>query len=620
MNSSGSSSALLTQAWRLRMNQHNDRVRDLWLKIQGTLGVPAKATWEERVRWLSDAPDDEKLDALLLAASLERLEGKDSEFEAAVSRIEAFCLESGRALPFHLLFEKGLLCHVRGDYSAGLDLFTRAKQAASEPADKIYSQLNAILCLENLGVPFEAARQELCRTLAALDPSEYPGVRAQAEGLEMRGHFREGRPAQALSVRLTNPTAQPGFFRLWISELPFHSARNLCSAAEKEAFFLSAPFAPLKAYRLRTLQGVVHAKDLDEFRPPEFADRFYLWVWRWICDAKTAPLEPILALIRQQDLLSLGRRFTVEDFQLVRNGLLWMALFSESPPQGLESLLDALKPAYAADYPIFSLEELLIRYLLSRKAGERPGLETLASHPLWESPELHFRQIALSLDDKTVGAPKPLEPLCRSIRALLPRPRENRDCLYVDLVSHRVQPPGDSSAVVSEALARALRLFATTESVSFPQAAQECFGLTRYDETTHAPKVYNLLARAKPVLPKGVRVFVKSGIVHSEGSWKSVEFRLPHPMSALLDRHEVWQSLLAFEETPKESAPQPPKAVSAKDILSQIDGAVTREQLEKLTQLSRSSATRLIARWVDQGKLERVGKGKKTRYFAKPLS
>ncbi len=608
-------SPLLSQAWHLRMNQQNEKVRELLVEIRNALGLSPGQPVHESLSFAPSEKLEDIVSALLLISSLSRLEGDLESCEKGIKAVENWIVSQNRPLPFRLHFEKGLLLHAMGDHSSALELFSQAKSVAQNPAERIYALSNIVFCLENVGAPFMTAYEELRALLGKVDPEEFIGPRAQAEGLEMRSHFREGRLSKVLDAETSNAVMQSAYFKLWVAELPFHRGYAKRLPQAKETFFLASPYLPLKAYRLRTLQGMVHRQDLNQFRATEMADRFYLWTWRWITQNEAYPIESVLALFEGLDLPSLSSRLTLEDYQMVRNGFLWLSFFSSVGLDALESALAALKPVHAPNYLLFDLEEQFVRYLHEMKAKGKDSSwkPDLCHHPLWQSKDIWFREILLAVRGEKSDLPEHLKGLVRSIQNNLGGDASRREALHVDLASFQVEPEGEEK-IVSEPMAKGIALIKRSEAVSFQELALQCFGLARFDDIAHMVKVQNLLSRMKKVLPKGHTLFVKSSVAYRSGDWSSVGVRYPNVLCASLDKQEIWRDLLSTSPAPRAERAEK-KRLRPASVLKEIRGAVTREEVEKLSQISRSSATRLLAQWVKQGKLKKVGRGKRTRYL-----
>ncbi len=142
-----------------------------------------------------------------------------------------------------------------------------------------------------------------------------------------------------------------------------------------------------------------------------------------------------------------------------------------------------------------------------------------------------------------------------------------------------------------------------------------CFGLSRFDAEIHNPKVFNLLARMKALKTPGIRFQLKSGRIYASGSWEGVRFVRPHGMGLQLESRAGWNEL--FEKKQKPIEPAAERWVKPSVALKQAEKntELTREEIERMTGKSRSTATRLLNRWLKDGILKKVGRAKNTRYL-----
>ncbi len=607
----------LSQAWARRFNQQIDECRLLLEPIRTALGLPKAPD----ASVLSEVTEDSGYEAtsyVLLCASLARAEGKHRQAKEWISMVDAHYSKNELSVPYHLPLQKGLTLFVDGDYSQALEQFLLAKNRAEHPTHAMIALANAVLCLENLGLPFEKTLEdfrELFRKEAALDAT-LVDIRNQLEALEMRRAFRSGDMATAFSRPMLPPVSQATYYRLWLSELPFHRFHSKLEPTEMECFLVASPYFHQKSFRLRTLQGLVHEADRNAFRPSEMADRLYLWTWRWLTRPEVFPADRVTGLFQGLDFPKLRENFTAEDAQMFRNALLWLALFLPARTGPLKRLALSLRSGGQPDYPVYDFEFQVLDWLVCLREGKtseaRRRLKELKTHAQWNNVDLHLAGLVESLENPEKPAPVALEGLAAQLRILC-RIEEVTSDLTVDLAALRLTT-AKGEDVLSEPMCLAFELLHGKPCVEVAEFALVCFGLTKFDAIIHNPKVFNLLARMKSLKTPGLTFQLKSGRIYAQGSWEKIRFVRPHGMGLVLEQREEWNELFEKKEKPVEAGEE--RWVKPSVALKQAEKSaeLTREEIERLTGKSRSTATRLLNRWLKEGILKKVGKAKNTRY------
>jgi hypothetical protein len=610
----------LVKAWELRMDRELGECRQLFSEITALLQVDSTITEKSFAAF----PLPEFLihvDYTLLMASLKRADGQISESKNLIQLVEKVMQARNHPLPFQFYFQKGVTALLlEGDYSQGLDMFVKAGSLATSLMEKISAQSNTIYCLENLGMAFEGASAALEALLQEAKPNAFPDARAQFDALRMRQAFRNGFFDDAFKIKISEKVSQATHLRYWISELPFHRHYGEFSEAEKERYLTQSANRLQKAYHLRTFQGIVHPADLDSFRESDYCDRLYLWVWRWLADPNAFPLEKVLSLLQNTTIQTLSPRLTQEDLQMLRNSVLWISLFVPAQTLTLKKLAASLNREIQRRYSYFDFEEMGITYLSKLQAGEKEAqsiLRKLQSHALWKSKDLYlpklFSSVACS-DGNDI--PEILRPLSQRLRQIcIGQKPVDKEKLYVDLLTYRVMWKGGKERIISENMCFALDLLYRKECVEFAEFGLVCFGLRQFDSFTHSAKVYNLLARLKACLPKSLSLKTKGGRIYAVGTWENVQFERPIGCEEVVQRQSEWRHLfvkeLAARKAPEQRRPKP------NFFLAEAPGKkiLSRKELEALTGKSRSTASRLIAHWIEQGVVKRIGSAKNTKYL-----
>ncbi len=614
--------ALLQKAWSLRMNQQFEEFRLALADLRHQLQIPPGKLSASYLSSFSEFSQREpRIEFYLLLASQARAEGQVAVSKFTLETLESFFSDNGEQAPFQFYFQKGLNLIVETDYSAALEVFLTARLNTTLPHEKIYALTNALFCLDSLGLSLSKTRQELEVLLktSGIEKELTQSVLSQIRAFDLRIHFREAQFEKIFRTKEAPHTIvdQASYFRLWLSELPFHSFQNSLAAEQSEEFYLSCPYFYQKAYRLRTLQGILHPTDLSGFRETEFADRLYLWTWRWLSNSEKFPIQRIMSLLRDFDLTHLVSRVSAEDFQMVRNSLMWMSLFDPSSLPAIRRVIQSLQPGRAQDYPVFEFESYMLSYFLAlrdRRAQEAQDFKkVLMNHPLWKASSVYWPGLIESLEGKS-DSKLPL--LTRSLRQLLfgSSSVEGKE-LVINLDTGQIT--WSKSSVLSSTMAVAFDLLYKKNQVSFDELCFACFGIARFDSVIHNSKVFNLLSRMREIAPSGLKLGTKSGMIYASGDWSGIGFIGLHSSASKLRGQAEWKDLISKKRGPSTADSETERFVKPALVLKKLAGQkeLSREELEELTGKSRSTANRLIARWIKQGVLIKTGKAKNTRYI-----
>jgi hypothetical protein len=607
---------MMELAWQLRTEQQVGLCREQLGKILSVLGIQIQDLSERLLLQCAASQQAVLADVTLLAASLARSEGKLDESKRMIAFVESALSTLSLPAPFQLHFQKGNTNLIEGDYSEGLNHFLLAVRTASSLMEKICAQSNIIYCLENMGLPFDSALKELELLFGKADSRDFIDLRTQYSAMKMRLHFRRGELTSVFESSESLP-GQAMHFRSWIAELPYHKFYGFLSEGEREVYLTQNPHFFQKAYRLRTLQGILHPADAKPVRASDLCDRLYLWTWRWLTNPESFTLEKVLALLKDVDFPALAPRLTLEDCQLLRNALLWVSLFAPSRASSLRRLAQSLVPKSKAVYPLFDFETHLLEYLSAVQQSPskgRPLFAQLKKHALWGSQEVFLSQLALLAAGEVGSVAEPLSLLGKRLSQIcVSQHKLEQGKLYVDLVTFRLQWNEGKDWVLSEPMCLALDLLYRRECVESSEFVEVCFGLPHFDSFIHNAKIYNLLARVKRSLPKSLHIKTKNGRIYAIGEWDSVVFQRPAGCGEVVERQNEWKHLAHAQQPTKNMA----RPVKPAVLVAGTDGKklLTRKELESLTGKSKSSASRLISSWIDQGLVRRVGQAKNTKYL-----
>lgn len=619
-------SSQIQRAWELRLNQNVEECRELTISLKQEMGIPlGQLTHEEIQSLFSKADSDSLVEVLLLGASLARAQ-KDLAYSSLILEAvnQALRLKE-RSAHYRLYFEKGLNSLLYGRYSVALEEFQIASSLARNQMETICALVNLLICRDSLGLSGSHNRLQLNKAMKNFpQPKKLSGVYSQLMLLDLFKDFREGKIRSALTrgaQKNSKDFSQVESFTWWLRALPYHADYKELTATQWEKIPMQIPLSVHGSFRCRTLHGVLHPDDRKWTKPSEFVDRLYLWVWRWLADPEKYPIQRVMALLKDTAVFDDPHRLTAEDCELLKNALLWLGLFDASSERKLHVLVEKLNIHVPVFFPLLELEKLVIYYLTARREGDvilsADYLSALKKHSLWSDSRLRFRALLEAVTEEKEIVPS-LQTLARNLQKLVrPKDRSQDSRLTVDLTKHQVIDSKSRSKIVSEPMALALSLLQERGTVSCEQFAEVCFNLTRYDSTIHQAKIFNLLARLRQ-LPLGDLHFrLKAGFIIAEGDWSSVTFIRDCALAHALRSQPEWKELVS---PPKSSDAPAALRPRQKPKLEELDWKfpVTRRELEERAQLSRSTMTRLLTQWLNDGSVVKVGNARSTTYRLSP--
>ncbi len=600
----------LTKGWRHRVNLELDEsLKDL-AALKEKIGIPSQLSEEVLGTLLESDFNDIILDTLVLGFSLASAASDGHTSFQSLRQIETALSKTGRPESFYLLYEKGKQLLGKGEYCEAVELFLRASWKGIDSEQRMLGLINALFCMEGLGIAYENTLRQVEKLALDLEGEfHFKIIKRQLEAFQLRALVRSGKIEEAIALDRKRPPAlldQGRYYTYWVRSLPFHNAYRPLSKSEIESFVTNRSFLPYKSYRLQTLQGLFHPDDSKIMRPTESCDRLYLWVWKWLESPERFPPQKISALLKEMDFAALAHRMTCEDAQIARNALLWIGLFDPSAEKRLKVLMNLLNRHPDRDFPILSLEYLTVHYLMSLRDENQLLAEdhkiTLSQHPLWNSPQLHFKALVESVINGKGIHPPQLRKMALNLKTLfIPSVSEPRKMIVIDLLRYHIIREKEKR-VVSQPLCLAFHLLQEHPVVSCEEFVSVCFNLSRYDPLVHNPKIFNLILRMKKMVSPEISIRMKDGQLLSEGSWRQISFINLKQVPRLPD-------FLNNEVSHLSDSPH-----SRKARLPHWEGSATRKEIESLLGKPRSTTNRLIAQWAREGAIVRQGINKQITY------
>jgi hypothetical protein len=251
--------------------------------------------------------------------------------------------------------------------------------------------------------------------------------------------------------------------------------------------------------------------------------------------------------------------------------------------------------------PETRFENLLIRYFIA----ERNGSETLALSLLQMLRESFFDH---PKGQTLVGAKSLLE----SIDLLYPSLYKHKTNALVTVHLGHWEIQAHGKKFVSKPLCLFIELLRTNLSISFGELLTAAFDIPNYHESYHYQKIQNLISRLRMISTDFV-ITTRQGRIYSSIDWNQVSI-------VSMSRHQ--ESLkqsgilnLFFNSTEeKVTVEKCVMRISISKLKSTFVSDFSRADFERVTGFPRSTASRFLKNWLDQGILAKTGAGKATSY------
>ena len=290
----------IDEAWQLRIDGQLDAALLRCAGFRKTIPMLQERLDELLVGKIFGIEDaDVYLDFVILQASIARAKKRIDEFQRILSIVKKGLIENSLPTPFWFLFEEAIFAFRSGDFSTALDGFSIADIKARNSFEHLLIKINTACCLYTLGQTFTAALAEcdsyLQQTEQEAPTSHLTAIRNQKSALEVFYQFRQGNIETILRSEVPQGTPTD-FLKAWCLQLPYHRFYKKNRLEENDLRFSSSTCLE-PAYRQRTLLGLTHPTDNNPPRLSDWADRVYLWVWRWLVAPDTFSIEKVLATL-----------------------------------------------------------------------------------------------------------------------------------------------------------------------------------------------------------------------------------------------------------------------------------------------------------------------------------
>ncbi len=572
---------------------------------------------------------------ILLGSSIARAQRNYQKSDTLFELGKKICQLSSKSKDYFLQQETGIRYYIQGKFYEALESFINAKLQAPVEEFKLTCLTNALFCMDLLGISFQNTLNEIKSSSLYInkDPLFYYTI----EQFEVRKKFQKGDFDSIFKLSQKNDQlAREGriaartdvkniFFIKWLEGLPYHRYSKVTNL-DLEELTKRQQSLYLGAFRLRTLQGILHPDDLININLQELIDRVYLWVWRWLYDPDSFHIKKIFVLVDKIDLSADSHRLTIEDKQMLTNALLWISLFGQEELSKIEKLLSILSPSCfttpSSNFSLFEFERLFIHYFFAlrdnRYIEAKDLLQSIHLHPLSADrqltlPELIEEKAEVEAEEESVS-----KNLLNRLKSNLNRITnniqiKNTDEYLINLNNSKIVNLKTNQETISRPMTLALQLLSQNFTVKCKDFLNYCFGLSNYNSFTHDTKIYNLISRIKSQFKSNLTLHVKSGMVVCKGTWENFTFYDASGPTKQIITYGSWLNLDSKLVTSSLQSNQNQNQ-KINELFNIVDQEVSRGQIEEIIDRPRSTVNRLLNKWIQDGLVEKKGKSRNTRY------
>ena len=564
-------------------------------------------------------------DVVLLYASMVRRDKDPKSSQVIVDLVHDWLQERHSPLVFQYHLQSGLNSLAQGGRSKAMHDFVAAKALAVTPLELLFSGINLVLCLEDLGFDYDHELDGVKSLLLTHAHETWAySILAEYEALCLRKAFRTADIQyirQLCDAGFTGDQAK--YYIAFITNLPFFVAHeDLRAVAKKAVASLVERINEgyLVPFELRTIRGLtVDDDDSVEVRSTERIERIYLWTWRWLLAPHAHDLNRIL---QTKDVLfkrAVGI-LTRDDFLKLENALRWLAFFAGVDSASISSITHKLQFTSQREVPLLDYESLLLDWLFARRDDDLRTMDQigrkLEHHSLVENKDFSLTTLVKSLIESIENSPPPWDNLYPALREMFTPQTATKDGISIDVMSGQVKCFKNNILthdVRSLAIAQLLSFATRIATVPAAEVMHRVFGIPRFDVAQHEQKLGKLLVQVNKISKPWLRFSRRSALIYIDGDRSKARMASTTPHSECWGLQEDGAGAL-LRTSAALGVSSAEKVKIAKDNQVGSDALMTRQDIQEMLNCSKSAATERIHEWIEAGQIARLGEGKASRY------
>lgn len=601
----------LITAWEFRLNQKNDLSYELFYKITHQQDKLKDVHFQ--------------ISLLSLKASLLRWKTKNIEAKNCLDDISnTFSIIDIQKNYFYFL-ELGLQNFSSSSYMNSLDYFIKAKTLTEDERYKFIALFNIYVTSIKLEILSKHIFLELKNSFEKIKNfSGISGLANQYQHLKINMLWKEAKFSELKKIEKKEPDTQALYLQLYLSNIPYVDLKLDNISIDDICFIKNLH---LSSYRIRTLSGRLHPDDFNVQDSAEIVDRLYLWFWKFLKNPKEFPINKLAEYLSNIQYFS-KKVLTEEARCKLRNIYLALALITKSD---FSSAINNFYFGFNKQNKILDLEKNIFLYLSSNSEYKKDILDEINASSIFNNKQLFFKQLFNKAPKKT----DKLYLLGQELQQTMPQApkicqylvNKNNDTLFFFK---------NKESIVSKVFVDALFCLFEKKEVSCQSLFFAVCGISEYDNFIHSKRLWNILSKLQKVCSKDFSYKIRNNIIYIQADWskffllkrglyleqiqdsqiinhlqnlinldntKKIESKITHIKNIKNIEQNTTQNLQAVRQ-------QATNSLSEKDI----EGFISRKDLEIILNTSRSSVGRALQLWSKQNMLVKKGHGKNTQY------
>lgn len=615
----------LDAIWSMRLSYQLQATKERFLGLIAAFAIDLRESAKDRILQLQEQgiAIEQAIEFLAVEIAILRGDLKIEEARSLLTESEVIIKEFGLPRNTKLEFQAGMLALAGNDFSVALLHFLACRRQQDKGKFSPFIEFNIAVCYEALGYDFES----VLNGLEELEPnlinqSWAQQLVGQMRAMKLRALFRRSEfKALREAAASSHLDAQSLFYLSWLGRIPSLDIPQQ-NALEQKLTELILDHGPesLTAYRLRTLEGRCTQSDLSaDIHAIEKVDRLYLWIWQWLLEPSRSGMERILIVWDNLKPQLQSETLTATDSLLLENALRWLGLFAVIDSSDVDSQVCSNNYAMSAQPDYLILEKRFLDGLFAGRDGKHVLLSDIFYGICKDRDHYQysiFPTIAAILVNQPEASDQSLDPCfswflnsLRSIVNLGPKDADNK--VYIDLREQKIFCNNPTTEIYSEQFISLISLFLEKNIVPKRFVFKHCFGISKILPDVHEKKLANLLSRVHAKFSDRFRFRVSgdSVVLETNADYELVFLGQSEHAKILYDLEvkKLFTSTAIGENF--ETA-----GVLRKSSSQSLGTWVSRAKLEAYLNISKATANRRIAKWLDDGLLLRKGAGKATRY------
>lgn len=599
----------LNLAWLYRLNQRNDLAYELLYKIQS------------QIKTMEDPDVQIQISALSLEASLLRWKKQLLKAKDYLDNIGSQFSRTDVEKNYFYFFELGLYYFSIAEYMDGFDYFIKAKTLAPEEKYVFIALFNIYIISKKLEISHKKMLEDLeVSFLKIKNSTDISGIVSQYRHLQLQQHWRNADITSLDSFRNKSEGGQDLYLQIYLSKLAY---LNVFSYLSSEDIVLLKKLY-LSDYRIRTLTGKIHPEDYFVQDSEEVVDRIYLWFWNFLKNPKAFPLNRLTEYLVNK-IPAKTNNFTPEARYKLRNIYLAISLITKVD---LNHKINNFYFFSHEENKVLDLEKNIFLYLFSKSLYREDLLGEMKNNPAFVEKNIYLSSLLSEEnkeDDPLYYLKKEIQPSTVNVP---------KTCKYiVNGKNNCLEIVADKDlSVVSKVFFDALSFLFNKEEVSCNSFFLAVCGIAEYDSFIHSKRLWNILSKLKKICKADLDYKVRDNVIYVQADWSKFfiiekgsyltqiqdvnfitcldRFINLKTLDTTSDKKQLLAHKASLEVSKKESV-----EINTTNLLSQdLEGFVSRKDLELILNSSRSNVGRLLKLWLDQNMLVKQGKGKNTLY------